>query len=133
MPAVALTIHSGTCMPALLTRASMQAETLASSVAEGAPLSQPWARPIEPAKVKLAPSWSALTSFWLLPRAHDAMYAAVRRPMAVVMRPLVDDSPFVLDRPLVSDSPLELARPFTAARPFANDSPLTIDRPLVTA
>src|SRR5215471_12581678 len=54
------------------------------------------------------------------------MYETARRPIAVVMRPFVDDRPLVLDRPLTIDSPL------VPLRPLVIESPLTIDSPLVS-
>ena len=73
MVGAAESIQIGTCMPALLMRASMHAETLASSAALGAPLSQPGARPIAPANLWFLPVWSALVRVCPEPSAHEAM------------------------------------------------------------
>src|SRR5262245_55040131 len=118
----------------MFTCAIMHADTASCSAVLGLPLYQSVARPSEPGKVYEAPVWSALTSDWLELRAHFTRYATVRRPMPVVISPLVDDSPFVPLRPLrdspLADRPLVPDRPWMMERPFVADSASPVSLPV---
>jgi hypothetical protein len=70
--------------------------------------------PIEPGKVYEFPYWSCFVRLCPAGYAHLIMYWMIWRPPDVVMRPVVDDSPFGSDRPFI-------ANPFIA-NPF-NDRP----------
>src|ERR1044071_2314804 len=112
------------CWPVVLMCAIKQDETQYRSCCVAPAVSQPGARPIDPAKVYRFPYWSCLTRLWPEGKAHFTMYARVLRPSAVATRLLVEESPaeeaspFIIDRPFIIDSPLVMLRPLIMLKPF---------------
>src|SRR5262245_14591125 len=100
MPLSGPTSQIGTFTPALFTCASIVPLTRSWQATSQRPVSSSGATPMAPSNWYVFPYWSCLVRLAPAGYAHLTMYLTISRPPAVVMSPLVLESPPTVSRPL---------------------------------